>query len=114
MHTLLQQAHDAFIYGAPYAALVLMRSILEKILRDHYGATGSALTKLIDQALRFGRQKEAMHHIRKLVNTILHWERDENEPEKKFLLGKDEEQEKSMVLLLLALRKLIEEAPKHR
>jgi hypothetical protein len=36
----LQQAHDAFVFGAPLAALALMRSILEAVLRDHYGAEG--------------------------------------------------------------------------
>ncbi len=54
-----------------------------------------------------------MHRLRKLANTILHWGREEREWEKKFFSGTVEEQEKSMVLHLLALRKLIEEAPKH-
>ena len=40
MLTNLQQAHDAFVYGAHYAALALMRSIMEAVLRDHYGAEG--------------------------------------------------------------------------
>ena len=89
-----------------------MRSILEKILRDHYGATESKLYELIDQALHFKRQKDAMHRIRMLVNAIVHWENEKGKWEMRFLLGK-EEQEKSMVLHLFALRKLIEEAPKH-
>ena len=114
LYTLLQQAHDAFVYGAPYASLALMRSILEKVLRDHYGAKQGELYMRINQALRFGRQKEAMHRIRKLVNAILHWDNEKGEGEKTFFLGTVEEQEKNMVLLLLSLRKLIEEAPKHR
>ena len=30
--TLLQQAHEAFVYGVPFAALALMRAILETVL----------------------------------------------------------------------------------
>ena len=37
---LLQQAQDAFIYGAPFAAIALMRAILEIVLSRHYGAAG--------------------------------------------------------------------------
>ena len=114
MNTLLQQAHDAYVYGVHYAALALMRSILEKVLRDHYGAKQGDLYERINQALRFWGQKEAMHRIRKLVNAILHWDDEKGEREKEFFLGTVEEQEKNMVLLLLSLRKLIEEAPKHR
>ena len=114
LYTLLQQAHDAFVYGAPYAALALMRSILEKVLRDHYGAKEGKLHERIDQALRFGRQKNSLHRIRKLVNAVLHWDKELGDEEKKFLSGTVEEQETHMVLLLFSLRKLIEEAPKYR
>ena len=117
MYTHLQQAHDAFIYGAPYAALALVRSILENILRDHYGAKGVDLNELINQAFQSRRQQSDLrgdlHHIRKLANTILHWDRDEREKEKKFFSGKFDEREQKMRLLFLALRKLIEEAPEY-
>lgn len=33
----LQQAHEAFIFGTPFAALALMRAIMEAVLRDYYG-----------------------------------------------------------------------------
>jgi hypothetical protein len=36
----LRQAHEAFVFGTPFAALSLMRSIMEIVLRDHYGADG--------------------------------------------------------------------------
>jgi hypothetical protein len=45
----LQQAHDAFIFGASLAALALMRSILEAVLRDHYGAEGEDLSERINK-----------------------------------------------------------------
>jgi len=41
----LREAHEAFIFGTPFAALSLMRSIMEVVLRDHYGgAPGDELT----------------------------------------------------------------------
>ncbi len=43
LFTHLQQAHDAFVFGVPFAAVALMRSILELVLRDHYGAEGKDL-----------------------------------------------------------------------
>jgi hypothetical protein len=43
----LQQAHDAFIFGVPFAALALMRSIMETVLRDHYNAQGNDLSERI-------------------------------------------------------------------
>ncbi len=36
----LEQAHCAFVFGATHAALGLMRSIMESVLRDHYRAEG--------------------------------------------------------------------------
>lgn len=46
----LQQAHDAFVYGAPYAALALMRSIMEAVLRDHYRAESKDVIDCIRNA----------------------------------------------------------------
>jgi hypothetical protein len=75
--TNLRQAHDAFVFGAPYAALALMRSILESVLRDHYGAEGKDLSERITNA----RNKRlvdrridvaALHRLRQRSNAILH------------------------------------------
>jgi hypothetical protein len=71
----LQQAHDAFVFGAPFAALALMRSILEAVLRDHYGAEGEDLSERINQAskrLPSGASVAALHRLRKRANAILH------------------------------------------
>jgi Domain of unknown function (DUF4145) len=46
----LQQAQEAFIFGTPYAALALMRSIMEAVLRDHYRAQGNDLAERINNA----------------------------------------------------------------
>ena len=70
----LRQAQQAFIFGAPLAALALLRSIVEAVLRDHYRAEGTHLDELIDNArgLPGGANKWALHYLRKLVNAILH------------------------------------------
>jgi hypothetical protein len=112
----LQQAHDAFIFGAPFAALALMRSIMESLVRNHYGAEGEDLNlrQCIDQArkrLPSGASAAALHRLRRLANTILHLkpEKDEGPPKIEPL-----PLEKEIVSLLLVLRALIEGAPQSR
>ena len=48
--TLLQEAHEAFVFGTPFAALALMRSVMETVLRDHYQAQGKDLNDYINDA----------------------------------------------------------------
>ena len=110
----LQQAHDAFVFGAPLAALALMRSILEAVLRDHYGAEGEDLSERISQAskrLPSGASVAALHRLRKLANAILHLnsEKHERQPEIDPI-----RLEKEIVSLLFVLRALIEGAPRWR
>jgi Domain of unknown function (DUF4145) len=110
----LQQAHDAFIFGAPFASLALMRSIMEAVLRDHYGAQGRDLSEQIDNArdnLPKGANPAALHRLRRLANMILHLdaERAASLPDvKTFQL------EKEIVSLLFVVRALIEGAPQRR
>ena len=104
----LQQAHDAFLFGATYAALALMRSIMEAVLRDHYEAEGKDLSERIRSArgrLPPGANEAALHRLRKLANAILHLdrERDEGLPSME-----DVNLEKEIVSLLFVLRALIE------
>ena len=104
----LQQAHDAFIFGASYAALALMRSIMEVILREHYGAVGHDLSKRIRNArgrLPSGANEAALHRLRKLANVILHLERERDEGLAKM---DDVRLEKEIVSFLFVLRALIE------
>ena len=106
----LQQAHDAFVYGAPYAALALMRSILEAVLRDHYRAEGVDLNERIRNArgrLPRGANDARLHRLRKLANAILHLDREKDEGLPKL---DDESLEKEIVSLLFVLRELIEKA----
>ncbi|MCB6179031.1 DUF4145 domain-containing protein [Rhodobacter sp. Har01] len=106
----LQQAHDAFIFGATFAAVALMRSIMEAVLRDHYRAEGKDLSERIRNArgrLPPGASEGALHRLRKLANAILHLDHEKDEG----LLKMDQApQEKEIVSLLFALRALIERA----
>ena len=107
----LQQAHGAFVFGAPYAALTLMRAILEAVLRDHYGAEGAGLDEMIDcvhqQMLPSEAKKPRLHRLRKIANSILH----EPQPRNTSIMSTDEKRlEKEIVSLLLVLRALIEGA----
>ena len=106
--TNLQEAHDAFVYGAYFAALALMRSIMEAVLRDHYGAEGKDLSERIRSArnrLPRGANEAALHRLRKLANAVLHLgcEKDEDLP-----MMNAERLKKEIVSLLFVLRALIE------
>lgn len=111
---LLQQAQEAFVFGTPYAALALMRAVLETVLRDYYQAKER---DLIDQIKNFKKlpksvNRPALHRLRMRGNEILH-ERSPN-------LGKafdaldNQAQELEVMALLSQLRHLIEGAPVRR
>ena len=104
----LRQAHDAFVFGATYAALALMRSIMEAVLRDHYRAEGKDLSDRIYNArnrLPPSANAAALHRLRKLANAILHLDREKDED----LSSLDEVKlEKEIISLLFVLRALIE------
>lgn len=106
----LQQAHNAFVFGATYAALALMRSIMEGLLRDHYRAEGKDINERIRNArgrLPPGANEAALHRLRKLANAILHLDQEKDEGLPKM----DEVRlEKEIVSLLYVIRALIEGA----
>lgn len=106
----LQQAQDAFVFGATYAALALMRSIVEAVLRDHYRVDGENLSDRIHNArgrLPPGAGEAALHRLRKLANAILHLDPESDAG----LTNLDEVRlEKEIVSLLFVLRELIEGA----
>lgn len=104
----LQQAHDAFVFGATYAALALMRSIMEAVLRDHYRAEGKDLKERIQNARdRLPRDANfaALTRLRKLANAILHLDRERDQGLPKM---NEVRLEKEIVSLLFVLRALIE------
>jgi hypothetical protein len=106
----LQQAHEAFIFGVPFAALALMRSIIETVLRDHYHAQGNDLSERINsvrKALPAGANEAALHRVRKLANAVLHQSTEDQ------TLAKLEpmQMEREIMSLLCVLRALIEGVP---
>jgi hypothetical protein len=105
--TNLKEAHDAFIFGTTSAALILMRSVLEAVLRDHYRAEGKDLSERINNAVGLPRAANAaaLHRLRKIANKIAHLNENNNE----FMPDLNKINiEKEIVLLLFVLRHLIE------
>ena len=118
MLTLLQQAQDAFIYGAPFAAIALMRAILEIVLSRHYGAAGKDVNTMIENAdpLPDGVARPRLHALRMLARDVLHFkaERVNKGHAHLWAVMKNEnerEVEKELVSFFVALRALIEGAP---
>lgn len=101
LFTLLQQAHEAFIYGVPFAAIAVMRSILETVLKEHYKASGKTLDELVDNVRGLPRNihRAQLDRLRRLANRVLH---NDNREE----LPKDFERE--IIGHLYVLRDLIE------
>lgn len=102
---LLHQAQDAFIFGVPFAAVALMRAILEATLVNHYAASGIDLKAKIDSApddkLPW-RLRQELHRLRRFANRVLHVR---GEP------IKEPPSEEAMVAHLHHLRDLLEGAP---
>jgi hypothetical protein len=103
LFSLLREAHKAFVWGVPMAAVGLMRAILELVLSNHYGTTGDLENKIDTASVEPGISKLQMHKLRKLANSILHVE-----------VGRTalpHEIEMEIVSHLLLLRMLIEKCP---
>ena len=101
----LRQAQEAFIFGAPLAALALVRSVLELVLRIHYGTHENLeLKDQIDsvRGLPPKVNRTDLHNIRRLANAILHFKKCVSIPE---------DIEHQMVKHLGVLQRLIEGAP---
>lgn len=108
---LLRQAQEAFIYDVDFAALALMRAILEIVLKKHYGATGSKLEILIDDPRKLPKRvdRKDLHKLRELGNDILHFkvaQVKEGGRDKIFAAPEEE-----ILGLMAILQTLIEEAP---
>ena len=106
LFTHLKQAHDAFVFGVPFAALALMRAIAEVVLQKHYGASGQGFKAMIKSV--HTRLPEhlipRLRTLKKLADDILHSKSEERMPANI---------EREIALLLINLRELIENAP-HR
>jgi hypothetical protein len=109
----LREAHDAFVFGTPLACLAVMRSIVEVVLRDHYGVGGNDLNELIHNAqhlLPRSASPAALHRLRRIANAILHLEKNSSAPLDVEWTGV----EKQIVSFLFILRGLVEGAPPMR
>jgi hypothetical protein len=107
----LHEAQSSFIFGSNAAAIALMRSIIEVILKDYYQAEGRDLSEKINnvrQRLPKAASAEALHRLRMTANSILHIDKENNE---NFSRIDDIALEKNMVSLFFHLRALIEETP---
>jgi hypothetical protein len=102
----LQEAHDAFVFGSNFAAIALMRSILETTLIKHYRSFGNDLNQQIENCtgLPLRCSKLALHDVRKLANAVLHSSNSSNQVPN----------ELKMLSLLTVLQTLIEGAPSPR
>jgi hypothetical protein len=109
----LAQAHEAFVYGAPNAALALMRAVLEAVIRDHYWAEGDNLESRINSIgdrLPVAVRLERLHVLRVLANSLLHTNPD-NTLARRYREMDEQTLELEIVSFLLTLRALIEGAP---
>jgi len=108
----LRQAQKAFILGADFGALVLLRSVLEKVLIELYKQQDGDLEKKI---LRCDGLTVPQRHlfdlIRKRANNLVH-KGDFNQVRK--LVSDEKRFEVWMVESFEALRSLIENAPVER
>jgi hypothetical protein len=103
----LHEAHTAFMFGAPYAAIAMCRSILELVLREHYGAEGDDLNDMIKCATRYLPHRVnplILHKLRIRANEVLHYKAEE-------LRHSNINIETEFRAFLLALRSLIEGVP---
>lgn len=93
------QAAQAFIFGAPLAALALQRATMEEALRKHWGAEGGAIrnANLPDLAWEARASR-----LKRLANDALH-----NDPEKEGADALD----RAIIENFQLLRLIIENAP---
>tara|TARA_R110002126_G_scaffold10533_8_gene48449 strand:- start:1120 stop:1857 length:738 start_codon:yes stop_codon:yes gene_type:complete len=106
--THLEQAQTAFICGAPFAAVALMRSILEVTLREHYRSEGKDLYELINncKTLPPSVSKETLRRLKWFANDILHFNKEK--------VSMPDDLEKDLLEHFFVLRALIEGAPEKK
>ncbi|MGO4916864.1 hypothetical protein [Pseudogemmobacter sp. W21_MBD1_M6] len=126
MLNLLEQAQTAFIHGAPYAAIALMRAVVEATLRDHYVAKGETLDVMIESARKQENtpnnhmlrkrplpkvvNPNELHYFRITANNILHSNtaKDEQSTLQNRWWMDQKQTEKQLVKFFGMIRKLIE------
>jgi hypothetical protein len=96
---------DAFIFGVHFAALALMKSLLETTVKMHYHSTGKNLEQLIDncRGLPPEASRPALRRLHCLANDVLPFNKERAHLPADF--------ERELLSLLNVLRALIEGAP---
>jgi hypothetical protein len=105
---LLADAQRAFIFGANNAAVALLRSIMENVLREHYNAEGGRLDELIGSVwnrLPANVHVNKLDRIRRLANSILHHDSFRRDPWSHL---NERELEEEMVEMFRIISSLIE------
>jgi hypothetical protein len=102
----LQQAHEAFIFGVPFAALALMRSIAEAVLQHYPNSSNcKGLQALINNAKSYLPERLFLRiqNLKDLADSILHMN-----PTRALMPSKINWE---ILLLLFVLLELIETTP---
>lgn len=89
LFVLLQQAHRALVFGAPFAAIAVMRAALEDLLRNWLKVPGDDLKAMLDNetVLKLEESsREALHLLRKRANAALHIGSHHHPEEKSFVV----------------------------
>ena len=105
LYAVLGQAHRAFVLGLPYACVALLRTVMEVVLKKHYGAPDNVDLKEVIRSVAQRLPREAgflrLDALRRLANNTLH--------DADFAVPSNLELQ--ILGHLIAIRSLIEHAP---
>lgn len=86
---LIQQAHRAIVFGAPFAAMAAMRAALEDLLANWLKVPGKDLKEMLDDETVLDVKKSSrknLHLLRKRANAALHIGGHHHPKEKSFVV----------------------------
>jgi hypothetical protein len=118
LYQIWDAARQAFIFS-PFACLVVLRTLLEKILRELYAAKGEMLNDLLVDFETKYRKMPQLHDVKTVGNAIAHGSQHiratgnqfREQQQQKLLNQALVDQESSALKSLLLLRNLIEARP---
>lgn len=106
LYTLLRQAQEAFVCGLDFAAIALLRALMELVLVKHYEVNRQELDRMIDASankLPKNLQPSVLHRLRQLGNWVVHSNQER--------VSTVDDLEQEILAGFQILRRLIEEAP---
>ena len=86
---LLQQAHRAIVFGAPFAGMAAMRAALEDFLANWLKVPGKDLREMLDDETVLAVKKASrknLHLLRKRANAVLHIGSNHHPEENSFVI----------------------------